>query len=212
MFDGCLAGKKTCGFLKLNQFYLFCQNHLGWWMTLCWKNILNHLELGAAAFVQLSIISAEGKETRSLLGSYFSQKLQLNLYTFWLNFSLYKSARVRAKLLLCPASAIGCNTQASTTKNNISDKERTPLDISLWLNYFGLTRIMRPSWATNWVHFFSRSLSTFQFFPEAQLEKSQIIHVLWIPTSFPPSVLYHLYSLFINSSFSLFSCLPCFLF
>lgn len=55
---------------------------------------------------------------------------------------------------------------------------------------------MRPSWATNWVHFFSRSFSTFQVFPGAQLEKSQIIWVLWIPTSFFPSVLFHLYSLY----------------
>lgn len=43
---------------------------------------------------------------------------------------------------------------------------------------------MRPSWVTSWVHFFSRSFSTFQFFPGAQPEKSQIIHALWIPTSF----------------------------
>lgn len=125
MFDGCLARKKKRGFLKLNQFYLFCQNHLGLWMTLCWKNILSHLELGAAAFVQLSIISAEGKEAGSLLGSYFSQKLQLNLY-IGLHFLLCKSARVRAKLLLSPTSAIGCNIQASTRRNNkIPDKEKT---------------------------------------------------------------------------------------
>lgn len=126
MFDGCLSRKKNGSFLKLNQFYLFCQNHLGLWMTLCWKNTLNHLELGAAAFVQLSIISAEGKETRSLLGSYFSQKLQLNLYTLWLHFPLCKAYRARAKLLLFPASAIGCNIQASTRRSNkISDKEKT---------------------------------------------------------------------------------------
>lgn len=106
-------------------------------MTLCWKNIFNHLELGAAAFVQLSIISADGRETRILLGFYFSQKLQLNLYTFWLNFLLNKSARVRAKLLLCPASAIGCNTQASTRRNNnIPDKQKTHFIVAklLWFS------------------------------------------------------------------------------
>lgn len=82
----------------------------------------------------------------------------------------------------------------------------------MWLNCFGLARIIRASWATSWVHFFCRSFSIFQIFPGAQLEKSQIICVLWIPTSFSPSVLYHLYLLFINFSFSLFPCLPCFLF
>lgn len=117
--------KKNCGFLKLNQFFLFCQNHLGLWMTLCWKNFLNHLELGAAAFVQLSIISTKGKETRILLGSYLSKKLQLNLNTFWLHFPLCKSARVRAKLLLFPASAIGCNIQESTRRNNKTSDKKT---------------------------------------------------------------------------------------
>lgn len=135
--------KKNCCFLKLNQFYLFCQNHLGLWMTPCWKNFLNNLELGAVAFVQLSVISTEGKETRSLLGSYFSQKLQLNLYTFWLHFPLCKSSRVRAKILLFQAPAIGCNIQESTRRNNkISDKKTHSIMAKLlWLSQNHKTKL-----------------------------------------------------------------------
>lgn len=137
------------------------------------------------------------------------QKLQLTLCMLCLHFTTCKA--VVAKFLLYPGtavSAIDCNIKTSTKKNNhISDNEKALSIMAklLCLCQHHETKSKPPVTRCNSVDP-SRSFSTFELCPGAQLEKSQIIpEFLFL---FFPLLL----SVFIQSSliphFSLFPCLP----